>query len=86
MGLFSWFGEKFFGDVITDYGTLPSQVNGWSVSITLRKKGDGSPYLLFKWRYGTNTTWTSLACSREVRERLESILRDSCGQGADEAE
>jgi hypothetical protein len=78
MKLFSWMGKKAFGDVVADYGELPSNEHGWRVSVTLRRIREQPPYLLFKWEQGdSNRFWTSLACTPEVYERLENILRDS---------
>ena len=78
MGLLSWFSKKGFGEVLADYGDLPTDQHGWRVSATLRQIKDKPPYLLLKWEEGdSHRVFTSLACTPEVYEKLEHIIRDS---------
>ena len=78
MGLFSWFKKKGFGDVLADYGELPSDLHGWRLSVTLRQIKQQPPYLHLKWEQGdSHRVWTSLACTPEVFDKLEQIIRDS---------
>ena len=77
MGFFAWFKKKGFGEVLADYGKLPSDLHGWQVSVKLRQIAGKQPYLQFKWELGgENRLWTSLACTPEVFERLETIMRE----------
>jgi len=81
MGLFSWFKKKSFGEVLADYGNLPSDLHGWQVSIKLRQIPGKHPYLQLKWELaGDNRMWTSLACTPEVLSRLEVIIRECRSQ------
>ena len=81
MRLFSWFKKKGFGDVLADYGKLPSDLHGWQVSVKLRQIPDKQPYLQLKWELGgENRLWTSLACTPEVFARLETIMRECRSQ------
>ncbi|HSY42267.1 MAG TPA: hypothetical protein VK811_00045, partial [Candidatus Acidoferrum sp.] len=69
MRLFSKIGEKvgetLLGSVIADFGTLPANQHGWTVSISLRQPKSGRPNLVFKWQSGGDTTWTKLEASPE---------------------
>ncbi len=78
MGLLSWINRKGFGQVLADYGQIPSEQHGWRVSVSLRQIKDKAPYLLFQWEEGdSNRAWTSLACTPEVYEKLEQIIQDA---------
>ena len=79
MGFLSWFSKKGFGEVLADYGELPGEQHGWRVaSATLRQIKDKRPYLLLRWeQHDSHRVWTSLACTREVYEKLEHIIRDA---------
>ena len=70
-------GEKLLGSVIADFGTLPANQKGWTVSIALRKQSSGYPNLVFKWKCGGNTTWETLEASPETLDKLASILHES---------
>jgi hypothetical protein len=69
-------GEKLLGTVIADYGTLPTNSHGWTVSITLRAKKDKTPHLVFKWKNGNSTAWESLEATPQTIDRLQTILCD----------
>jgi hypothetical protein len=78
MGLLSWINKKGFGEVLADYGQIPSNQHGWRVSVSLRRIKDKAPHLLFQWEEGeSNRAWTSLACTPEVYDKLEQIIQDS---------
>ena len=77
MSLFSWFKKRAFGDVLEDFGELPGQ-HGWRVSVSLRQIPEQPPYLLLRWEQGdSNRVFTSLACTPEIYDRLETIIRES---------
>jgi hypothetical protein len=77
MSFFSWFKKKAFGEVLKDFGYLPSQ-HGWTVSVSLRQIREQPPYLLLRWEQGdSNRVFTSLACTPEVYDGLETIIRES---------
>ncbi len=77
MSFFSWFKKKAFGEVLQDFGELPSE-HGWRVSISLRQIREQPPYLLLRWELGgENQVFTSLACTPEIYDRLETIIRES---------
>ena len=77
MSIFSWFKKKAFGEVLQDFGELPAE-HGWRVAISLRQIREQQPYLLLRWEQGdSNRVFTSLPCTPEVYERLETIIRDS---------
>lgn len=77
MRFLSWFKKKAFGELLEDYGELPSQL-GWRVAISLRQIREEPPYLLLRWEQGdSNRVFTCLACTPEVYEKLESIIRES---------
>ena len=78
MGLVSWLSKKGFGELLADYGELPTDQHGWRVSASLRQIKEQQPYLLLKWEQGdSNRVWTSLACTPETYDKLEHIIRDS---------
>ena len=70
-------GETLLGAVLADFGTLPANQRGWTVSISLRQQKSGEPNLVFKWQSGGQTTWTKLQASPENISRLESILHET---------
>jgi hypothetical protein len=77
MSFFSWFKQKAFGEVLQDFGELPPQ-HGWRVSVSLRQIRDQPPYLLLRWQQGdSNRVFTSLACTPQVYDRLETIIHES---------
>ena len=85
MRLISWskslFVKKGFGEVITDFGELPSDLHSWRVHVKLRRIGEQPPYLQFRWELaGDNRLWTSLACTPEVFAQLETIIQESRSQ------
>ena len=84
MSLFSKIGEKvgetLLGSVIADFGTLPTNQHGWTVSISLRQQKSGCPNLVFKWQSGADTTWTKLEASPETISKLERILHETRNQ------
>jgi hypothetical protein len=74
----SWFRKKAFGEVLADFGELPSDLHNWRVCLRLRQIGCQPPYLQLKWTLcGDNRVWTSLACTPENFARLETIIRES---------
>jgi len=73
-------GETLLGSVIADFGTLPMNQHGWTVSISLRQQKSGHPNLVFKWQSGGDTTWTKLEASPETISKLEGILRETRDQ------
>jgi hypothetical protein len=78
MSFFSWFRKKAFGDELADFGELPSKTHGWRVSVSLRQIREQPPYLLLKWEQGdSNRVFTSLACTPEVYEKLETVLHEA---------
>jgi hypothetical protein len=77
MGLLSWLDKKYFGEVIADYGGLPTDQLGWRVSVTLRQIKGKQPHLLLKWKKGGYGILTSLQCTPETFEKLDHIIRDS---------
>jgi len=81
MGIFSWFKKKSFGEVLADFGRLPSDLHGWQVSVKLLQMPGKQPYLQLKWELGgDNRFWTSLACTPEVFARLATIMRECRSQ------
>jgi hypothetical protein len=77
----SWFSKKSFGEVIMDFGELPSHLHSCRVHVKLRKIGRQPPYLQFKWELaGENRLWTSLACTPQVFARLETVIQESRNQ------
>ena len=78
MSFFSWFKKKAFGEELADFGELPSKAHGWRVSVSLRQIRDQPPYWLLKWEEDdSHRIWTSLACTPEVYEKLETIVRET---------
>jgi len=78
MRLLSWFKKKAFGEELVDFGELPSQTQGWRVSVSLRQIREQSPYLLLRWQQGdSNRVFTSLACTPEVYGKLQTIIQEA---------
>ena len=78
MGLISWINKNGFGEILADYGQLPSDQHGWRVAVSLRRIKDQAPFLLFQWEQGdSNRAWTSLACTPDVLNKLETILQET---------
>jgi len=78
MSFFSWFKKKAYGEELVDFGELPSATHGWRVAVSLRQIREQPPYLLLKWELGgENSVVTTLACTPEVYEKIESIIQES---------
>jgi hypothetical protein len=66
--------EKILGVVIADFGTLPANEHGWTLSLTLRRKNAECPNLVFKWQSPGHTDIQSVAATPGTLEQLESII------------
>jgi hypothetical protein len=70
--------QRAYGDLVADYGTLPSDIHGCRVAVTLWKHESETPYLRFRWELADGQTiLTSLECTPKVYEQLDTIIRES---------
>ena len=70
-------GELLLGNIITDFGTLPVNQGGGTVSITLRKQKTGHLNLVFQWQTAGRSAWETLEATPEVVDKLEAILQET---------
>ena len=77
MSLLGWFENKVAGELIADYGPLSSDAQGLTVSASLRKKPDGTRYLVFKWEGKSTLRWVDFQVSPAFLDRMTAIVQDA---------
>jgi hypothetical protein len=87
MGLFSDLKQKLktnlIGEVIADFGSLPTDDHGGQLSLSLRRRPGRPPHLQLQWQSVRQTEHKQIACSAEWIQQFERVaeeMRKHCGK------
>lgn len=80
MGIFSTLKAKFvtaiMGELITDFGTLPTDQHGRAMSLSIRRYPGQEPHLQVKYGGRGDSHHFQIACSSAWAEQLERVAQE----------
>ena len=70
------FTKRVLGELVVDLGTLPVDTLGSEISIAIRRRAGGPPYLQVKLARTDEVSYFQIPCTREWADQFDKIAKE----------
>ena len=67
---------KLLGELITDFGSLPTDEHGRELAMSIRRFPGNKPHLQLKWTGTGETEYWQIMCSEDWAKQLERVAAE----------